>query len=138
MFKNFSGECSCGAVTFKIQIPADEMPISPRRCSCSYCSTKQVSYLSHPKAQITLANSQNLNTEKQGSREANFLCCKNCDSLVAVTCSIKGSLRGSVNGDLIKERAGLSEDIAVNPGELSKEEKIDRWESVWGTITAPL
>jgi hypothetical protein len=53
---------------------------------------------------------------------------------LAVGCEIQGRLRGAVNAILLEQRAELGEHVIIRPRLLAADEKLARWESLWGEL----
>ena len=67
----------------------------------------------------------------QGSEQAQFLSCPNCDCVVTVVYLFEDGLKGAVNARLIIAGDQLQEAEVVSPRLLSATEKIKRWNDIW-------
>lgn len=63
----------------------------------------------------------------QGDELAEFLCCEDCDQLLGV----RWQQYGSVNAQVMCDRASFAEEMSVSPKILSAAEKVARWEKLW-------
>jgi hypothetical protein len=53
---------------------------------------------------------------------------------LAVGRDFNNQLRGAVNANLLYDSGQLGQVIAVQPRLLSADEKLDRWETLWGQL----
>ena len=127
----YKGLCKCGSVTFTLILPNDIGSYTPRACDCDYCTNRNASYLSDPQAELYIQSNKPLKKEAQGSEQANFLSCSNCNTLVGVVCSFDTGLKGAVNATLLTKEYQLQSPVTVSPKLLSPDEKLERWEGIW-------
>jgi len=71
--------------------------------------------------------------EQQGSRQADFVKCSQCQKYVAVTIDTDHRKLGAVNANLLPQQAQL-ERVEVTLRLLSADEKNARWQKVWGAV----
>jgi hypothetical protein len=76
----------------------------------------------------------NQTISKNGDQLARFHYCKTCGDLLAVDREIEGRVRGAVNSALLGPETVLGPTLAIQPRLLCASEKLDRWNSVWGTL----
>lgn len=110
------------------------MPIEqyqPRACDCDFCRSNQVLYLSDNNGTVSVDGKNSLISIKQGSKQAEFLCCFKCKEVMLVTYLFCSGLRGAINARLLDDFDKLKEQIIVSPKKLSANEKVSRWESAW-------
>lgn len=130
-----AGSCRCGAVRVTVVADEESRLIQPRICDCDYCKRNPSSVISHPSMVIEIMSRlKDLKIESNGDALASFYRCPGCNSLIVVACEISGKLRGAVNADILDCVDILGEIVNVSPKRLSAEEKIDRWDNLWGTI----
>lgn len=72
--------------------------------------------------------------EKNGDQLANFYRCANCKQLIAVGCVLNGVSRGAINPELFSNVSEFGEPIHIQPRLLSAQEKLQRWEALWGVL----
>lgn len=125
------GQCACGTVSFTLCLPTDLAQLSPRACDCDFCTTRQIAWLSHPKGKLTISSREALLKVRQGSEQAEFLTCPNCNSVVAAALSYKSHTLAAVNATLLDEHKRLAAAVIASPKLLSPEEKNQRWQQVW-------
>jgi hypothetical protein len=90
--------------------------------------------LSDPKGQITFLSKSLLCHEKQGSEQATFLLCSECNTVVGV-CYIGEDLSvGSLNARLLDQYECLQASINISPKKLSDTEKLKRWADLWSQV----
>jgi hypothetical protein len=75
-----------------------------------------------------------LQHEKQGSGQARFLLCVNCQSVVGVAYIDKDFSVGSLNATLLGEFEKLQGCLVVSPKALDKTEKVTRWRELWSPV----
>ena len=125
------GTCECGNTHLSIELPKPLACYTPRACDCEYCVARNISYLSHPagiaRIKVTHAPVQ----QQQGSRQATFHHCSECNDLLLVTCKIGSVLQGAVNVALLNHNDALTSPVRVSPKLLSPEQKRSRWDSAW-------
>lgn len=129
-----SGKCRCEKVTFSLQLPNSLERYSPAKCDCDFCEERNAVYLSHPAGSLNINSSDPLDVIRHGSRQAEFLCCANCGTLVSVVYQFQNRLKGAVNASLLNEFEQLKTPISVSPRLLDPKEKLSRWESVWLSV----
>jgi len=137
------GQCACGTVSFTLCLPTDLAQLSPRACDCDFCTTRQIAWLSHPKGKLIISSREALLKVQQGSEQAEFLTCPNCNSVVAAALSpelssaleSKSHTLAAVNATLLNEHKRLATAVVASPKMLSPEEKNQRWQQVWMPLT---
>lgn len=125
------GGCHCGklAVALATSRPAAEM--HPRACDCSFCRKHGAAWLSDARGSLRLRTRGDALVCRQGSAQAEFLCCPHCAVLVMVTCAIEGRLHGAVNVRTLDDAAGFAMEQPASPQRLPAQEKIERWSQLW-------
>jgi hypothetical protein len=133
---NYLGSCPCKTWVIRVSIAEPLSNLNPRVCDCDYCQAHPSAVISHPDMHIELLGDETRMTSHQnGDRLASFRRCSACDALLAVTCEIRGRLRGAANAHLIEQRAELGPQVAIQPRLLAAAEKLLRWEKLWGEVT---
>lgn len=130
-FHTMSGACDCGNVSFSLKVPTPSI-LQPRACDCEYCKKYQAVYVSDPEGTVTIdvQKSENINIEKQGSEQAFFLICTQCQQLVSANYMEKNQLYSSINSRCIKDFTS-AEAAIVSPRKLKPLEKRMRWKELW-------
>ena len=129
------GKCSCGQTKVKLSLPEALDQYSPRACDCDFCTSRNISYISHPDGELEIESMEALDIQKQGSKQANFITCNCCKSVIACCLQIENSLIGALNSTLLLNYSLLQDPTLVSPKALGAKEKIERWQSVWLNIT---
>lgn len=130
-----TGSCSCEQVKLSVIADVVEGELKPRICDCDYCLRNPSSVISHPTMVVRFNKKiENLSSEQNGDRLANFYRCPNCNSFLFVAAVIDGVVRGAVNSALLACEQPFGEYFPISPKMLSAEEKIERWNTLWGTI----
>jgi hypothetical protein len=135
MHNKYKGTCQCGNVTLALDLPNEITSYVPRACDCAYCIKRNVSYLSDPNGVLAIKSDKPLNKEMQGSEQAEFLVCNNCNLMIAVIYDFGLYVKGAVNASLLTDSDQLLTSVSVSPRLLSSAEKIERWNAVWLTIS---
>jgi len=128
------GKCRCGQTKIKLSLPKALEQYSPRACDCDFCTSRNIAYLSHPDGELEIESIEPLGIQKQGSKQANFITCNCCKTIIAGVLQIENGLIGALNSTLLSNYASLQEPTIVSPKLLTEEEKIERWQSVWLNI----
>ncbi len=129
------GVCHCGKCEVVVEMPVDPSELVPRVCGCDYCQANPSTLVSSPDMAIeVLTYRDGLRAATNGSEQATFYHCNNCDQLVAVAAEVGGESRGAVNGLLFRNKATFAEPVAIQPKLLSAVEKAQRWQALWGRI----
>jgi hypothetical protein len=130
----YSGKCRCGSVLITFSSPQQINSYTSRKCDCDYCMQRDIEYLSAPQGQISFISKTPLRHEKQGSGQATFLLCSNCQTVVGVCSMNKNMCVGSLNIKLFEEFVCLQASVNVSPKRLSKTEKLTRWNAMWSSV----
>ncbi len=125
------GSCHCGKVTISIKLSQPLDNYAPRACDCDFCTSRGITYLSASQATAEVCSLLPLKKLKQGSRQAQFLSCVNCDSVVAVVFLFESGHRGAVNAALLNEKRLLQQAVTASPKLLDPIEKVERWQQFW-------
>ncbi len=134
MKKSYLGQCSCGNAKIIVKLPLELTKMQARQCDCDFCVSRGISYLSDAEGELQLSCDQPLLQQTQGSNQAQFLTCSNCQTVVAVVFRFKEGLRGALNATLLADAKLISETVAISPKLLDADEKRRRWEKVWLTV----
>lgn len=130
-----SGKCKCGKTKVTIYLPETLDQYSPRKCDCDFCVSRNISYLSHPDGKLAIESKEQLEKQRQGSNQADFITCKSCKTVIAATLQLENKLIGALNSTLLLDFSLLQKSTVVSPKMLSAKEKIERWQTNWLTIT---
>jgi len=118
-----------------VRLPKPLGEYSPRACDCDFCTDRGLAYLSDPSGSAEIISKVDLWKTTQGSEQAQFLSCTNCNDVVAVVHLFPAGLKGAVNASLISSDESLQSAIAASPKLLKPAEKLARWQSVWLQLT---
>lgn len=130
----YEGRCSCGETTLLVELYSPISSYIPRACDCDFCIARGIAYLSEPEGKAEIHSQLQLNKLKQGSNQAQFLGCANCDSIVAVGYLFNSGFKGAVNATLLNDKNKLQQAVAASPKRLKPDEKIERWQKLWMAI----
>ena len=87
--------------------------------------------MSDPLGSVEIVCKYPLKSLSQGSEQAQFLSCPECDSVVAAVYLFEAGLKGAVNARLIQTGEQLQQATVVSPRLLSAHEKVKRWNDIW-------
>lgn len=133
-FHTYSGQCQCGLVKLSIELPEPLENLSPRQCDCDFCMARDIRYLSHPKGVITIGSDSGLTRQQQGSNQADFVTCNQCEMVVAVCCRFEQQSKGAINTQVLDNKEQLQTAIVASPKLLAAEDKYQRWQQLWATL----
>jgi hypothetical protein len=127
-----SGGCHCGNLSLSIELTVDPKSINPRACNCTFCVKHGASYFSDHLGTLVIEarDAQNLARYRQGSHAAEFLVCRACGVLVAVTFTENGLTYGAANARSI-DSVEFGEPSTSSPQSLTPSEKKTRWKDLW-------
>ena len=128
------GNCSCGSVKLLLSLPDEIHNYIPRACDCDFCMERQITYLSDPEGKLTIHSKNKLVSVRQGSEQAIFLTCNQCNDVVSVVCKFGTVYKGAINATLLKDFEQMKESQVVSPKYLSAKEKLKRWSSLWLSV----
>jgi hypothetical protein len=92
-------------------------------------------YLADPEGQIDIVSTISLTHIIQGSKQAEFLKCVNCEQVVAVISTINGERKGAVNAECLHDSQKLAVPIPTSSDQLRASEKKARWASTWSLVS---
>lgn len=125
------GRCECKNI--EIEWSGIRSEYSPRRRQCSYCISKDASYVSEPDTEIkiTVKDKNKIRIVIHGTETADFHECIICNKLAFVTSNIDENVYGIINCDCIidKNLLGAPQDFSYE-GE-SLEERLKRRKKNW-------
>jgi hypothetical protein len=105
-----------------------------RACDCDFCVPRGLAYLSDVNGTISFSPADKMKQLKQGSGQAIFWQCRQCEQVVAVTNTKDGETRGALSKTLFEKQYNLMPSLAVSPKQLSPKEKAKRWTTVWSKV----
>ncbi len=126
-----TGTCRCGAVSCNIQLPQPPSSYAPRRCDCDFCTSRDLLYLSDPNGQLHISANSALTRLKQGSEQAEFLACSQCQPVVAVCYREAEICVGAINASLLQPQHPFAAAMIVQPRLLAADSKTERWKQLW-------
>jgi hypothetical protein len=99
-----AGGCHCGAIRVTLQTPKTVSELGARSCQCGFCRAHSASWTSDPAGTLEIRITGEVNRYRFGSGTADFLVCRTCGVVPAVTCVHDGALRGVVRVDCLEQR----------------------------------
>lgn len=86
-------------------------------------------------ASLALVSTISIDHITQGSQQAEFLRCVNCEQVVAVIAYIDGTIKGAVNSDCLYDSALLATATPVSAQSLTPAERKIRWSQLWMPVS---
>lgn len=131
------GGCHCGATRWTLETSQALDAFAPRACDCDFCTRHRAAWVSDPLGRLRIAANGSVRRYRQGSVQADFLFCRTCGVLVAVTCTGEdGAPRGAVNGNSFDLRDRLGAEVVASPQKLEPGAKLARWTQLWTPMTS--
>lgn len=130
----YKGSCSCNQWHVEVLLDKPLCELNPRECDCDFCKANQSRIVSDPNMSAEFVG-EGVSIKKNGDQLANFYYCTGCNVLLGVGRSINGQLRGVVNSILLDDANSLGEPIQVQPRLLSADQKLERWNKLWGKLS---
>ncbi|PRC94664.1 GFA family protein [Solimicrobium silvestre] len=130
---NLNGQCYCGNIQLEVGLTSAPLAYEPRACDCDFCRKHGASYISDPQGflRIHVNDEHNFGKYRQGSEVADFLLCRNCGVLVAVTFQSEGQLYATLNSKVIDGEAHFGMEKTASPKMLAENQKTERWKKLW-------
>lgn len=128
-----NGGCHCGNIRVEVSLADVPAASHPRVCDCDFCRKHDASYISDPQGalRIDIADERELGRYRQGDGIADFLICRHCGVLVAVSYQENGEIYATVNRKTLDGASRFGEETAVSPKLLSGAKKTERWKQNW-------
>ena len=132
MYKILGG-CHCGNISYVAKMPNEPSTYNPRSCDCQFCTILGASYLSDSNGTliIKIKSKDRVSKNRQGSRIADFLSCKNCGFMTNVCYEENDCVYGSINVRSAEDFAKFGKGHVTHLVELSDKERINRWKNIW-------
>ena len=129
----FSGACHYGNLRLQITLPGEPADYAPRACDCDFCRKHGAAFVSHHAGalRIEAGRADDLLRYRQGSGQAECLCCAHCGVFVAVVSRLDGNLYGTANVRALDGDPGFAASVTVSPRLLGAEDKRGRWQANW-------
>lgn len=131
MTYQYNGSCSCQSVKISIELSKSIDCYKFRACDCDFCVPRGIEYLSDPKGKLFIENDSPLKIVKQDSNNADFLLCEKCHDVIAASYQSDNTRSAALNAKLLDNYNALQGSDITSPKNLSAEEKINRWKSLW-------
>lgn len=126
-----SASCDCHAVRCSITLTQPAAAYAPRRCDCDFCTSQHIEYLSDPQGQLHIQANSTLTRLQQGSEQAEFLACSQCQTVVAVCYREANISVGAINARLLQPQHQFAAPVTVQPRLLAADTKTERWKQLW-------
>lgn len=131
----YKGRCQCHAVEVLVELTQPLSSYSARKCDCDFCIQRHISYLSDPNGKLNICTNLELDIQKQGSDQAEFLTCPMCKDVISASIQIEDNRIGALNASLLDECSSLKTATIVSPQKLSAQEKLSRWQTFWTSVS---
>lgn len=131
---SLNGGCRCGRWVVEIRSLTSLSQSNPRVCDCDYCTAKDsiTGVISGPEIDTEFKGS-GTTVENSGDGLASFYFCDSCEDFLAVGYRFD-VLRGAVSSGLFSDLSLFGPPIDIQPRFLPAEEKLERWEKLWGRL----
>lgn len=132
--KTEHARCHCGNITAQVGLSKPLSEFEPRACDCDFCAKHGAAYITEAQGSldIRIVDSDQAMSYQHGSGLADFLVCRKCGVLMAVTYTRDGATAGSLNSRTLENRSMLMPAQAASAAKfLSDAEKLERWKQVW-------
>lgn len=128
-----TGGCHCGALRWSLESARAAAELVPRACDCDFCTRHRAAWVSDPEGLLTVrARPDDVQHYRQGSGQAEFLICRHCGVLVAVSARMsEGRDKAAVNRNAFDQPDALGESVVVSPQQLAADAKLSRWTQAW-------
>jgi hypothetical protein len=128
-----TGSCHCGNISVSFITTRAPESFDPRACDCDFCLKHSAMYVSDPDGSLLIEaeSGDRVGRYRQGSKTADFVFCRGCGILVAVTFERDGSTLGAVNARCLRDFERFGAPVSVSPQKLARDEKTARWETIW-------
>ena len=133
MIMIYKGSCNCNGWQVEVEVTKPLGDFNPRSCDCDYCKNSPSEIISDPNMRVDLMGGE-ITINKNGDQLANFYYCDSCGDLLAVGRYFNNQLRGAVNANLLRDSGQLGKTIEIQPRLLNADEKLDRWQRLWGQV----
>ena len=127
-----NGGCHCGNIAVSVELTSAADAYHPRACDCDFCTKHGATWVSDPRGSlgIRIREESDATRYTQGAGIAEMLLCRRCGVLVAALWRAP-PLYGVVNAAALETRSEFADTKPVSPKELSAEDKMSRWRSIW-------
>ncbi len=127
-----AGGCHCGNIAVSIELTRAPDTYHPRACDCGFCRKHGAAWVADPQGSllIRIHDERDAGRYAQGAEIAEMLLCRRCGVLVAALWRSQ-RLYGVVNASVLAARDQFADPKPVSPKELSPEQKVSRWQSIW-------
>lgn len=128
---SFDGGCHCGNIRVQVALSREPHDYQPRACDCGFCQAHGAAYLSDAAGSLAIEWREAPGRYRHGSRNAEFLFCRQCGVLVAVTYEADGRTFAALNVRALGTDAGFAAEAPASPQQLAPEQRIERWKKLW-------
>lgn len=131
---DYYATCLCQSVQLELSLPNAIEQYKPRACDCDFCQQHHLAYISDSDGTLRIEAKVELGFLKQGSGQASFVQCSQCEQVVAVTYKTEKELKGAVSAALFAGQYRLGQYQSASPKLLSAQEKRERWATLWMSV----
>jgi hypothetical protein len=131
----YAGSCHCNQIELKLHLSQALEHFTAEACDCDFCTDNNMIQLADPVGSLEITSMISIGHSKQGSKQAEFLRCCNCEQIVAVVVLVKGKLHGAINSECLHDADQLGRPKLVLYDALSAEQKMQRWAQSWMPVT---
>ncbi|WP_435608779.1 GFA family protein [Pseudomonas knackmussii] len=125
------GNCHCGNLQVHVGLSREPLDYQPRACDCGFCQAHGAAYISDAGGSLAIEWREEPGRYRHGSRNAEFLFCRQCGVLVAVTYEADGRTFAALNVRALGSDTGFAAEAPASPQQLPPEQRIERWKKLW-------
>lgn len=130
----YDGSCHCGALTVVFETAQDPGRMPLRQCGCTFCRKHGATAVTDPSGtlEVRIGAAQHLSRYVFGLRTSEFLVCSRCGVFVAAICRVDGAMFGTLNLNVLEERAAFTQlPSPVDYDAESVEDRLSRRKRAW-------
>ena len=106
----FEGKCHCGNLEVSFETKRVPAQLELRECTCSFCRRHGATTTADPAGALEVRAREpgEVSRYRFGLRTADFMVCRICGVYVAAICRVGDTLFGTLNVNVLDERAAFS------------------------------
>jgi len=125
------GSCHCANIRVQARLSRELHDYQPRACDCGFCQRHGAAYISDAAGSLAIEWRDEPGRYRHGSRNAEFLFCRQCGVLVGVTHEADGRTFAALNIRALDSELGFAATAPASPQQLPPEQRIERWKKLW-------
>lgn len=126
-----NGSCHCANIRVHVGLSREPHDYQPRACDCGFCQRHGAAYISDAAGSLAIEWREEPGRYRHGSRNAEFLFCRQCGVLVGVTLEADGRTFAALNIRVLDGQPDFAATAPASPQQLPPEQRIERWKKLW-------